>query len=302
LIVDIEKRGATMELENTGTEGQHDQTTDNNAATEQAPLETSENQNDVSPIEGGADADAEPDKEGDKPQTYLPFQGGKEKFKINGKELEWDWPTVQRYAQKGYAGMQALQRAAETEKKAKQFFGGLQESAARDPEGVIRILLGDPNWRFQAQRAASETHLPDESSFDPKDRVIQELQAKVEKLSGKYEQTEIEQERAAIAKEISDAENRYPNLKGDEVALEYVKSQYRKALSQGLDVTIDDVAFEVNQKLEERKLQRAQQTKKRIEEKRKTAPVTHVAGAPAAKEKGFDTFDDVRDAIKSGKL
>jgi hypothetical protein len=294
-----------MDIETTEFEGQESQA-DSSATDNTAPTTTE--QSVVDPTSTSqADDNSDPENQTDPASQSLPFtQGGKEKFKINGKELEWDWPTVQRYAQKGYAGMQALQKAAETEKKARDFFGRLQDSAKRDPEGTLRILLGDPNWRFQAQRQpnggqGNETHQNDQSQ-DPRDMKIAELEQKLEKVSGKFEETEIQQERAAIAKELGDAEAKYANLKGDDVAMEFVKSQYRKALAAGIDVTIDDVAFEVNQKLEDRKAQRVNDTKKRIEEKRKTAPVTVTPGAPGRKDKDFESFDDVRNAIKSGKL
>lgn len=53
-------------------------------------------------------------------QQYVPFATGREKFKINGQEEEWDWDTTKRYAQLGKAGYSNLETAAKMRKEAER--------------------------------------------------------------------------------------------------------------------------------------------------------------------------------------
>ena len=47
---------------------------------------------------------------------YKPFATGKEKFKVYGKEEEWDWNTTKKYAQLGKSAYQKLEEAAKIQK------------------------------------------------------------------------------------------------------------------------------------------------------------------------------------------
>jgi hypothetical protein len=216
---------------------------------------------------------------------YVPFAQGKEKFKIHDRELEWDWDTTKRYAQKGYAGMQALERAAQTEKAAKDAYNQLLKAAESDPEGLLEVL--NPKYkRKQAQAAAgvSPTQTQGgahETDQDPRDLKIQELEQKYQSINEVLESQKIAEERKAIATELDEAVKQFPVL-DDPIYREHVKAQYRRHLQNGIDVSIEDVAFHVAQQLEERKIQSTKAQKASLDEKRRSAPVTPAGAGSSA--------------------
>lgn len=229
---------------------------------------------------------------------YVPFAAGKEKFKVQDRELEWDWDTTKRYAQKGYAGMQALEQAAKVEKSAKDAYAKLLKAAQDDPEGLLEVL--NPNYRRKAQVAAGAQKLPTktegaeatESAPDPRDLKLQELEQKYASLNELLEAQKIDEERKAVAAEIDSAIKQFPVL-DDPIYREHVKAQYRRHLQNGIDVTIEDVAFHVAQQLEEKKAQAAQAQKAKLEEKRKSSPVTPAGAGSSGSEGKPMTREDV---------
>jgi hypothetical protein len=273
-----ENEKMTNEAMNTETTDTVDTETVDTADTAQTNVETSNDATD--------NASAQ---QTDTSQSALPFQGGKEKFVVNGKEVEWDWETAKRYAQKGYAGMEAFQKAAAVEKKNQELYRQLYDLASKDPEGLVRIF--NPQYKSHAQSA--QAGMEQNQSVDPlEQRFNQELERKIAPLQEKLEAYEIAEERKAIQSELDAAVKQYPVI-GDEIHLEYVKQQYKRALQQGMNVTIDDVAFYVAQKIQEKEAVRMNQTKARIEQKRKEAPVRVTETTQSTGKKPM-SFDDVK--------
>lgn len=217
-----------------------------------------------------------------------PFQNGKEVLKINGQEIEADWGTVKKYAQIGAAGLQAMQKAKQIEKSATETYRELVRHAHKNPEAVIEILTGKKWSRSDAaQSKDGATNTEAQGHYDPRDERIAQLEAKIE-------QREIVQEQQAFQQEFNEAITKYPNL-DDEIVQEYLKSQYKAALKNGLDVTVEDVAFVVSQKIAQKKSMQAKQRQKVIEQKKKTAPVSVRSATP--KSKSDDSYD-IEDVLK----
>lgn len=261
------------------------------------------------------DTQEAPGSEGSPAQTsspgkaapYVPFSnGGKEKFKVSGQEHEWDWETTKRYAQIGRSGHQAMERAAAVEKKARETYGGLIQNAKTDPEGLIRILRNEPNWTPKGSKATPESGARTtedggeggEGQDDPRDAQIQDLRARLERFEQKAEQADVETERAAIDKEMDAARKAYPEL-DDEITMEYVRGQYRRALmshdGNGDPLTVDDVAFHVAQQIKEKRAQKNREKTSVVDANREKAPL---GGAPrggkgSAGDKPMN-FNDVR--------
>lgn len=236
--------------------------------------------------------DAPANAESTETVPYKPFGKGKEKFKVNGQELEWDWETTKRYAQIGRSGQMALERAATTEKKARQFYDQLVSQAAKDPDGLIEILTGRKVSRAQAQHDADPS-----SQQDPRDSKISQLEERLAKFEQGTEQAAIEKERLAIQSELDAASKKYPEI-DDEITRDYVKAQYAKMLRNAKDpddVTMDDVAFHVAQMIKDNRAKKTQDTKKRLDETRRRSPVSS-SGIPAGGEGGHKpmTLEDVK--------
>lgn len=263
-------------------------------ATEQLP-ETGTSQVDEGVEQADADteieaADTEEVTEEKKADTEepKPFQNGKEVLKINGEEVEADWTTVKKYAQIGAAGLQAMQKAKQIEKSATETYKQILSLAQKNPEGLIEVLTGKKWSRSDAaQSKDGATNTETQGQYDPRDERIAQLEAKIE-------QREIVQEQQAFQQEFNEAITKYPNL-DDEIVQEYLKSQYKAALKNGLDVTVEDVAFVVSQKIAQKKSMQAKQRQKVIEQKKKTAPVSVRSATP--KSKSDDSYD-IEDVLK----
>lgn len=250
--------------------------------------------------DGGATTglDAEGTETGDK-NTPAPFSNGKEKFTVNGKDFEWDWATTKKYAQLGRSGQIAQQKAAETERKSREFYGRLTEGAKNDPEGVIRLLLGQPSWKFGAKptrtggaATADGRSTEGGATEDPRDQEIQELKGQVQKLLQGDEERQLEQERNAFTQELEDAVKSYPIL-DSKYYREYVKSEYRKSLMKGAEVSVDDVAFSVAEEIKELQANKDQERNQRLKNNRERATVTGRTGGDTGGEKAMSR-DDVR--------
>jgi hypothetical protein len=71
-----------------------------------------------------------------------------------------------------------------------------------------------------------------------------------------------------------------------------VKDQYRKALINGLDHSLEDIAFLVAQENKQLNAQKQKATTQKLEENKKRAPV--IAPPAGGTEKKERTFDDAK--------
>lgn len=209
-------------------------------------------------------------------EKTVPFAAGKEKFKVNGQEVEWDWDTAKRYAQMGYASHQKWEQAASVEKKAKETFSQMVHAAQTDPVGLIKLLNpGFTGFDNATQKGADgET----QTEANPLEHKLTALERKLAQYEEGLERQAVAEERKLIEGELEAAVKSYPVL-NNKIFKDYVKSQYANALRKGMDVSLDDVAFHVANEV---KMQRAEEEKSkmtRIEENRKKAPVGSVPGA-----------------------
>lgn len=248
--------------------------------------------NDVTQTEG-AEAEAT-EGTAEAKAAYKPFENGKERFKIDGEDVEFDWDTAKKYVSLGKTAYKRMQEAAEQKKQVTQTYQQLVELAKSDPETLIRVF--NPNYAPQArgsQKQASAEGLDQVTDVDPRDSELASVKQELQDLRSRYEKAEIEQERKLIEQELTDAVGKYPVLKDNKFALTYVKQEYRKALQQGLDVTIEDVAFYAAQDIQNQQKEKVQQTQKRLEQKRKQAPVSVVSSAAEHGQKPM-SLEDVK--------
>lgn len=223
-----------------------------------------------------------------------PFATGKEKFKIFGKEEEWDWDTTKKYAQLGKASTEKMERAAQIEKKANDTMRQLVELAGRDPDGLIRLF----NPTYQGRSTAQDATTPGQE-VDPRDAKISHLESQLQRITGSIEKQELEAEKSAIAKEFADAETKYPVLKGNKFANERVKSEYKRLLYAGVtDVTIEDVAFQVAKEWQDFKQQENHEIKKRLEENKNKSPLSPTPSGGSSQSKPMTREDVMRLAGK----
>lgn len=226
--------------------------------------------------------------------VYKPFINGKEKFKVDGEEVEWDWETTRKFASLGKTAYQRMQEASDLKKRTESAYKQLLDLAQKDPETLIRAL--NPNYNGPMTQQAASAALNGSGQVtdqDPRDLELRRTQEEVHALRSMMEQQQVDKEREAIQQELSDAESKYPTIKGDKFAINYIKSEYRKALQAGYDVTIDDIAFLVSQELQQQKQERVKQTQTRLAEKRKQAPVQMVASASDSGSKPM-SLEDVK--------
>lgn len=254
-----------------------------NTDTEGTETEVTETDTETDTENTGLDSDgdtADPTKiQEAKPAPLTPFAQGKEKFKINGEEHEWDWETTKRYAQLGRNGQLAMERAAQVEAKSKTAYQQILKAAQTDPEGLLEIL--NPNYK----RSNSGSPRAETEDQDPRDARIRQLEEQVSKFSGHLEGQEVEQARKEIDSELDDSAKKFPTLK-DEVYREYVKNQYKRYLNQGItDISIEDIAFEVHQKyLEQQKAKNAER-KASLDLKRKNSPAHSISGSSGSSDR-----------------
>lgn len=223
-----------------------------------------------------------------------PFSTGKEKFKINGKEEEWDWDTTKKYAQLGKSSSERWEKASALEKKVNDSYRQLMDLANKDPDGLIKLFNPGYQGKATAQDAAQSGQ-----AVDPRDAKISHLESQLERVTGSIEKQELEAEKAAIAKEFADAEEKYPVLKGNKFLTNYVKAEYRKLLQAGVaEVTIEDVAFQVAREAQEFDQQKNQQTKKRLEENKNKSPLSQTPSGGSAASKPMTREEVMRLAGK----
>lgn len=267
-------------------EAQVDNQASESTGIETASAEPTSTQDDSTPSPTQQD-----NQEIDKP--YVPFSAGKEKFKVRGQEVEMTWDEAKKWVQLNQSGYQAMEQAKVLEKKAQTTLQQMYQMAERDPEGFIRTF--NPNYRPQAAQAnAAAGQAEGEEPSDPRDQAIQKLEREIQALKGGQEAREVAEEKIAISKEIESAFNAYPALKNVLKAEQLVKAEYARQLRLGNDqITIDDVAFHMSQEAQESERKRVTATKQRLDQNRKTAPVSTSPTGGSGQSKGM-TRDEVR--------
>jgi len=257
-----------------------------------------------SQVDQTSPADLESTNQADEKQTYKPFASGKEKFKVDGREYEWDWETTQRMARHGYAGRRAMQEKAELQKKHETFYNQLVQAANTDVGSLYEILTGKKyNSGSLSSQTQKTSQLDDPSQAqqleDPRYQEMTQRLARQEQLLQELQQEResrlVEQESKAIDDELNSAAKQFPEI-DSKYMRQYVKSQYAAELRAGNhSVTIEDVAFFIAQEMKEAEREKQAKTKQVIAEKKAKASVpAHKPGSDGTKEKEFSGFDDVR--------
>lgn len=210
------------------------------------------------------------------------------KLKVNGEEEELDEPSVLKYAQLGKAGQRAMERAAATEKKHKELINSLRETAEKDPFLLYQALTGKrhPNALTAPTKATVEGQ---GNEPDPRDMQLREYEEKLSRIEQRLEQEDIERERKAVEQELGDAIKKYPELDSPPLKA-YVKSQYRAALVNGAEMSIEDIAFLVAQEQKQWTAQKQKATQQKLEANKQKAPVITGPTGDAPKKKG--TLED----------
>lgn len=216
---------------------------------------------------------------------YKPFASGKEKFKIDDKEEEWDWNTTKKYAQLGKSSYSRLEQAANIQKQARSTYSNLMKAAQNDPEGLIRML--NPQFQgFPKAQGPGEQATGHNTGVDPKDQKLSEIESKLQSYEEKIEAQAIAEERKAVETELDGALKEYPQL-NNKFLRSYVKSQYLQALKSDLhEITLSDVAFQVAQEWDGIRSEERKAKQQKIEENKRRAPVGTVPGKQGEKPMG----------------
>lgn len=254
--------------------------TDNSASEEQVSqvADTTVDDTEVDTDTEAPEVDTEA-TQSDENQAPSPFAGGKEKFKIDGEEVELSWEETKKYAQLGKVGYKRMQEAAAVKKQVAENYKKLVSLAQTNPQGLIEILTGQKQSAVNGQADRTERQ-SEERGYDQRDAEIQELKQRIEAR-------ELMEERKAIDSELSTAVSKYPEL-NSEIYREYVKSQYTKALRRGEDIEIEDVAFMVSQSIKDQQAKALKTKQQKIKERRDRSPITT---PPGFKSQGSDELD-----------
>jgi hypothetical protein len=231
------------------------------------------------------------------PAEAQPTQGETEqqrkwKLKVNGEDLDLTEPEVLKYAQLGKAGQRAMEKAAALEKKHKELYAQLQQTAEKDPYLLYQVLTGKTHPKAMNAAPQQATAQGDQSADDPRDIELREYKEKLSRIEQRLEQEDIERERKAVENELNDAVKKYPEL--DSPFLKsYVKSEYRKALLNNADMSLEDVAFLVAQEHKRYEAQRSKVTQQKLEANKQKAPVIAPPSGGGTSKKEM-TLEDVK--------
>lgn len=229
-------------------------------------------------------------------EVVTPFKDGKETFVIDGQEVEMTWDEAKKSIQLASASYKRFEDAKKIEKQAQTVLEQLRQKARENPEGLIRIF--NPNWQggtFQAQAQDPTESQRHEGQDNPWQQRYEELDQRYKQLEQRFEQQDIQAEQAKLRQEFSEVESNYPIFK-DEATMAYLKSEYAKALRNGMDISLEDVAFTLSQKLERSRAEKLQSQQQRKEHNRNRAPVS--AQPSAAKPSGgYNSFEDVKKSL-----
>lgn len=208
-------------------------------------------------------------------------------IKVNGEEMQLSEPELIKYAQLGKAGQRAMEKAAMTEKKQREMYSQLVKAAETDVFALYEVLTGKKHPNAMQQHQAMQG----QSDVDPKDLKLREYEEKLNRIEQRIEAEEIEKERQAVETELSDAVSKYPELDSPYLK-HFVKSEYKKALVNGLDLSLDDVAFYVAQDVKKSSQDKQRAIAGKMEDNKKRAPV--IAPPPGAKVEKPMSLEDVK--------
>lgn len=216
-------------------------------------------------------------------ESYVPFKAGKEKFKINGQEEEWDWEQTKRYAQLGKAGQKAMQEKAESERKQKDFFARLIQGMESDPSATYEALTGK-RAPFSVQRAQQAAAAGEQQeSENPLESRLRMTEAQLGSLLQQQEAAAVDRERQLIEQELDSSATKFPEINSPWLK-SYVKQQYKALLQQGIhDMTIEDVAFMVSEEVKSKSSERNNKLIQKVDENKQKAPV--ITGPGSGKNK-----------------
>jgi hypothetical protein len=225
-------------------------------------------------------------------EAYVPFSAGKEKFKINGQEEEWDWETTKRYAQLGKAGQRAMQEKAESERKQKDFFSKLVQGLESDPAATYEALTGKKP-SFSVQRAEQAAAGQEQDSHNPLELRLRQTEERLQNLLQQQESVAVDQERQLVEKELSDASAKFPEINTPWLK-SYVKQQYKALLQQGVyDMSIDDVAFMVAEDVKKQNAEKQKTLVQQVDKNKERAVVSAPRGTGQESKKPM-SLDDVK--------
>lgn len=261
-------------------------------------MEDVSNQGNEQDTPGGAAFNQDLASDGDQANSgegaYSPFANGKEKFSIDGEDVEMDWEEAKKSIQLAKASYKRFEEANGIQKSAKESYQKMMELARTNPEGLLRVL--NPNWQSgtpSAQAQGTQQEQRNTEQAQPWQNELEKLRGENDEFKQKFESLELERERSALNTEFQAVESKYPIFK-DKLANNYLKTEYRKALRSGMDVSLDDVAFYVNQDIQASKTAQVQSTQQRIEQKRTQAPVSSRPADSAGKKTAPESFEEVR--------
>jgi hypothetical protein len=264
---------------------------DSNQGTEQNTLGGAAQNQDLSTANGEG---LETSGEG----SYKPFANGKEKFSVDGEDVEMDWEEAKKSIQLAKASYKRFEEANGIRQSAQQSYQKMMELARTNPEGLLRVL--NPNWQpgtQSTQRAATQQY--DQRATEqeqPWQTELERIKAENEEFRSKFENLELDRERAALQQEFQAIETKYPVFK-DKLANNFLKTEYRKALRAGMDVDLETVAFYANQEIQQSKTAQVQNAQKNIQQKRSQAPVSSQPAGGDGKKKGFSSFEELKNYL-----
>lgn len=249
----------------------------------------------VDSIQAPTTGEIQPETTTTQPATYQPFANGKEKFLIDGKEVEMDFDTAKRSIQLARASQMRMEKAAEVERNAQRAYQEFMEAIQRDPESLIKHFR--PEWTPTSTAAQATSTTPQAGQGDPRlmqfEQMLQQQRNELQATKQELQSFHVERAKQEIAVEMDAAIKKFPVL-NNEINKHYVKAQYKAALADKLPVSIEDIAFIVAQQLEQEKLAQVQNNQKKLEENRKKAPVSTPPAGLSAKKETPKSFDDVR--------
>jgi len=230
--------------------------------------------------------------EGQDQEVYSPFKDGKEKFSIDGEDVEMTWDEVKKSVQLAKASYKRFEEANGIKQSATRFQEQMLQLARTNPEGLLRVL--NPNWQGGKPQGTTQDQRTTEQE-QPWQSEIERLASQNNELAQKLEAIELDKERSVLRQEFDTVKTQYPVFK-EKLAMNYLQSEYRKALQSGKDLSLDDVAFYINQDLQKSKTAQIQTQQKKLSERRAISPVSNMPSSGEGKKEA-GSFDDLRKSL-----